>query len=246
MKGESNILKLKIPKKKISFWVALFLTAAAGMSVYYALNQLYMPTKIIVPNKVIEARTLISSKDLKEIEVSKRDKHSLAVASPTQVVGKYSAVKLYPEEQILTERLTGDPGAITGAFSYLAPNETYVTLKSNEARWPRGIKTGDTVTVMAIMEDGPEIIVEKVKVIGMEEPSTILDPLKTTGQTSSSSLTIAVDRAIVSVILDRKVKCKEFHLLPDHPKYEIPQPIGDEINEQGPEGTNKGDKRDRN
>lgn len=243
----NKIRKLTLPKKKVSFWVALFLTASAGMSVYYSLYQLYMPTKIIVPNKVIEAKTLISAKDLKEFEISKRDKHTLAVANPSQVVGKYSTVKLYPEEQIITERLTGDPGAITGAFSYLTPNETYVTLKSNEVRWPKGLKTGDTVTIMAIMEYGPERIVEKVKVIGTEEPSTILDPLKqTTGQTSSSSLTIAVDRAIVSVILDRKVKCKELHLLPDHPKYEITQPIGGENVESEIETTNQRDKRKRN
>lgn len=194
------------------------MTLAAGAAVYYAIYQLYLPVKIIVPNKVIEEKQLITAKDLKENYISLRDKHKLAVANPAQVVGKYTTVKLYPEEQILTERLSSDPGAITGAFSYLTPNETYVTFHANEVRWPKGVKTGDTLTAIAVTDTGTEKIAEKLKVIGTEEPNTILDPIKQAGgQSSSKSITVSMDRAICDKLLDRKVKSKEFYFLPEHP-----------------------------
>lgn len=219
--------------------MALFLTAAAGMSVYYALNQLYMPTKIIVPNKVIEAKTVIKAEDLKEEFISKRDKHTMAVSDLVQVVGKYPTVKLYPDEQILNERLTGEPGTITGAFSYLSENETYLTFKANEAKWSKGINTGDTVTIVAVMDNGHETLAEKVKVIGSEEPSTILDPLKkTTGQGSSASITVAVDRVLARKLLEKRAISKEFHLLPDHPNLQI-QPTGGDIIEQQSESSDQ-------
>lgn len=213
--------------------MAVFLTILAGLSVYYALNQLYLPTRIIVPKKAIEPKRLIKEEDVKIAMISKRDKHPMAVVDLTQVVGKYSTIKLYADEQILTERLTGDPGAITGAFSYLATNETYITFKANEAKWPKGIKNGDTVTAIAIMDYGPEKVAEKLKVIGTEEPITILDPLKqTTGQGSSVTLTVAVDRSIAAILLDQRAKSKEFYFLPEHPNLEIQQNGGETIEQQ--------------
>lgn len=210
--------KLVISQKSVTFWLAVIFTLAAGGGVYFALYQLYQPEKILVPSRVIEERELISGEVLKEEYVSRRDKHPLAVEHPNQLIGKFADVKLYPGEQILTERLVSDPDAVTGIFTHLEPHETYLTFSSNEAKWSSGINKGDRVTVIAIMSNGYVTLGQNIKIINVDEPSRVYDPLKTSGS-DVRRISLVIDRNMVGPFLNYKSKSKELHFIPEHPNY---------------------------
>lgn len=164
-----KIAKLTIPKRSVSFWVTMFLCLAAGGSLYFALNQLYLPAGVVVPNKVIEERTLITEKDVEVKQVSKRDIHPSAAVNPRQIIGKYANNRLYPGEQILAQRLTTEPGEITGAFSSLNADETYITFTASEIKWPKGVRLGDRLTAIAVIDNVTVKVGEGLKIIGVDD-----------------------------------------------------------------------------
>jgi len=240
-------IKFAIPKKKVSFWIALLISLSAGTALYFALYQLYMPVNVVEPNKIIDARTVITDKDVEQKSVRRTDKHPKAFSNPQEVIGKYADARLYPGEQIIADRITSNPGIISGAFSYLAPDETYVDFTSNEARWPKGLKVGDTVTVAAFI-DGQEIkAAEKLKVIGVDDkgPAGVTAQVQQAVSNDPNKITLAIKFEKVGALLGCKAKTKEMRLLPEHPNREggdiyEQQPVQPETASKGSKGGSKG------
>jgi len=197
------------------------LTLAAGASVYYSFDRLYLPVPVAVPKTAIEAKSLIGEKDVEVRYVSKADKHPGAVSSVGQAVGKYAEVRLYPGEQILSERLTGNPASVSGAFSFLAPDETYITFSSSEAKWPKGLKVGDTVTAAGFVNNQEIKLGEKLRVIAVTGDAKEMDIIKQARQalpqTSSDKITLAMKFTQAGPLLEGKAKAKELVFLPEHP-----------------------------
>lgn len=210
--------------------MALFLTLAAGASIYYAFDQLYIPVAVVVPNKLIDARAVITDKDVEFKNFSKVDKYPNAISDIKEVIGKFSEVHLYPGEQILPERIAASPGAVTGAFSYLAPDETYITFGANEAKWPQGLKVGDTLTAVAFINNQEIKLAEKLKVIGAgaapdKNPGIIQQTKQQVqqavpAQNIQDRITLAMKFTQAGPVLAGLEKAKHLVFLPESPQIE--------------------------
>ncbi|WP_092475405.1 SAF domain-containing protein [Desulfotruncus arcticus] len=236
----------------------MFLTLAAGASIYYAFYLLYTPVAVVVPNKLIEARAVITDQDVKLKTVGKIDKYPNAITDIEEVLGKYAEVRLYPREQIIPERITANPGTVNGAFSYLAPDETYITFGTNEAKWPEGLKVGDTLTAVAYLNNQETKLTENLKVIGAgaatdKNPGIIQQAKEQVQQTMpiqnyQDKITLAMKFTQTGPVLAGLAKAKKLVFLPESPQkkggVDIYEPQSEQIQPQGTDqkGTNSGKK----
>jgi hypothetical protein len=195
------------------------LSAAAGLSVFFTFYRLCLPLKVVVPKSDIDAGSVIGQGDIGYIKISRKDKHSLALTDPQLVVGKLTKQKLYAMEPILSEKITGDRELAGGLLSSLGPDCTYITLSHNDARWPQGLRTGDTVSAIAVIEGLPGVVGEKLEVLAVsgsaQPPAGHLGQIKNTF--SEQSLTLAVKWPQLGPLLHGWSRSKELWIVPEHP-----------------------------
>lgn len=217
--------RIKLPAKNISFWVAVLLTFAAGVSVLSAFYQLYMPVKVLAPKEDIKAGSVIGQNDIGYITVSRRDRHESVLSDPRLVIGKYAKDKLYAMEPILSPKITPDQKEIIGVSGELAPDETYISFKPNDARWPQGLKSGDSVSVLGVIDCGyPQVIGEKIKVLnvaGGKVAAGQIDQLKNVITSSDSGITLAMKWMQVGPLFYGRSLSKEIWILPEHQGKEL-------------------------
>ncbi len=216
--------RIKFPAKSMSFWVAVILSLAAGLSVLFALRQLYMPVKVPAPREDIKAGSIITQNDIGYITVSRRDRHAMAVTDPQLIIGKYAREKLYALEPILAQKITSDQKEIMGISGTLAPDETYISFKPNEAKWPSGLRPGDFVSVVGVIDGGnPQVIGEKIKVLnvsGSKPAAGQIDQLKNVVTGSENSITLALKWSQLGPLFYGRALSKEIWILPEHPAKE--------------------------
>lgn len=222
-----------MPAKDMSFWVALILSIAAGISILFAAYRLYMPVKVLVPKEDIKAGSVIGENDIVYLTVSRKSMHSMSVTSPGQVVGRYAKDRLYSMEPILSVKLTSDQKELMGVSGSLKKDETYITFKPNEAKWPNGLKNEDLVSVVAVAEGGsPKVIGEKIKVLSISGAKVAvgqLDQIKNVVATSENSITLSLGWRQVGPLLYGRTLAKEVWIMPEHPLKEA----GGELYEPG-------------
>lgn len=216
---------IKIPARNMSFWVAVILTAAAGLSVFLALYQLYMPVRVLAPREDIRAGTVVGQNDIIQITVSRRDRHPLALSDPGLVIGKFAVEKLYASEPILAPRMSPDPKEVIGITGGLSPGQTYATFRYNEARWPNGLKAGDSVSVVGVIEgSAPQLIGERIRVLnltgGRAPAAGQIEQLKNAITSVENSITLALEWPQVGSLFYGKSLSKEIWILPEHPAKE--------------------------
>lgn len=203
----------------------MLLTFAAGLSVLAAFYQLYMPVKVLAPKGDIGAGSVIGQHDIGYITVSRRDRHDAVLSDPRLVIGKYAKDKLYAMEPILSPKITPDQREITGVSGGLAPDETYISLKPNDARWPPGLKPGDNVSVVGVIDGGyPQVIGEKVKVLnvsGAKMTAGQIDQLKNVITSSDSGITLSMKWMQVGPLFYGRNLSKEIWIMPEHPGKEL-------------------------
>ncbi|MHB8157424.1 MAG: SAF domain-containing protein [Desulfocucumaceae bacterium] len=211
--------RIKLPVKNMSFWVAVILSLAAAISVMIALYQVYLPVKVLAANKDIPAGVVIGQGDIGYVTMSRRDKHELALTDPGQVIGKYTKENLYTLEPILSKKITSD---LSGdAKNYVGPDETVITLKQIEARWPQTIKDGDTVTAVAILEGGnPQVVGREIKVLSATNNANkmigTVEQIKNSVSTNTdNSITLSLKWDQVGPLMFGKALSKELWLLPE-------------------------------
>lgn len=212
---------VKLPAKNMSFWVAVILSVAAGFSVMFALYSLYLPVKVLVPHEDIMAGSVIGQNDIGFITISRRDRHSRALTDPQAVIGKYAREKLYALEPILSQKISSDRKEIAGISGSLSPDETYISFKYTEAKWPHGLKEGDSVSVVGVIEGGnPQVIGEKLKVLnvsGGKAASGQIDQIKNVITSSDNSITLALRWSQIGPLFYGKSLAREVWLVPEHP-----------------------------
>ncbi|MFZ5650848.1 MAG: SAF domain-containing protein [Bacillota bacterium] len=205
----------------MSFWVAVILSIAAGFSILFAAYKLYLPEKVLVPKEDIKAGSVIGQNDIGYITVSRRDRHALAVTDPRLVIGRFAKEKLFAMEPILSVKLTADPKDLIGVSGSLKKDETYITFKPNEAKWPNGLKNEDLVSVLAVADGGnPKVIGEKIKVLNISGAKTVtgqLDQIKNAVTTSENSITLSLRWDQVGPLLYGRTLAKEIWIMPEHP-----------------------------
>jgi len=201
--------------------VAVILSLAAGLSILFASYRLYMPVKVLVPKVDIRAGSVIGENDIGYLTISRKNMHSLAVTNPGQVVGKYARDRLYSMEPILSVKLTSDQRDLTGVSGNLARDETYITFKPNEAKWPNGLKSGDSVAVVAVVDGGiPRVIGERIKVLNVAGQKTAtgqLDQIKSAVSSNDNSITLSMKWAQIGPLFYGKTLSKEIWIMPEHP-----------------------------
>ncbi|MCL6612759.1 MAG: hypothetical protein K6T66_14580 [Peptococcaceae bacterium] len=216
--------RIKLPAKSMSFWVAVLLSLAAGLAVLFAFHRLYMPVKVLAPREDIKAGSIITQNDIGYVTVSRRDRHAMAVTDPQLVIGKYAREKLYAKEPILLPKLAADQKEMAGTSGSLAPDETLITFRPNEARWPNDLKAGDLVSVIGVIEGGnPQVIGEKIKVHSVSGSKTAagqIDQLKNVVTGSESSITLALKWSQLGPLFYGRTLSKEIWIAPEHPAKE--------------------------
>ena|GEM_PF-1203171 len=224
--------RIKLPAKNMSFWVALMLSVAAGISVLFTFYSLYLPVKVLAPRQEIRAGTVIGQNDIVFITISRRDKHDLALSDPRLVVGKYTREKLYPREPILSAKITSDQKEITGGGGSITPDETYISFKAGDARWPQGLKEGDLVAVLGVIEGGsPQILGERIKVLGISGSRAAagqIDQLKNVVSGADGSITLGLRWIQLGPLFYGRSLSKEVWIVPEHPAKEIGGKIYDQ------------------
>ena len=214
-----KINRLKLPAKNMSFWVAVLLSIAAAASVLFALYRMYMPVKVVAPNKVIPAGAVIGQTDIGYVTLARRDMHELALIDPGQVIGKYARVNLYNLEPILSQKITADLSSETK--NSVDQDETWLTLNKNEARWPQNIRAGETMTAVAILEGGnPQVVGKGIKILTVTDTNinlsgTVEQIKNAVSANSDNSITLALKWDQVGPLLFGKARSKELWLLPE-------------------------------
>lgn len=211
---------LKIPKRNMSFWVAVILSLAAGASVFLALHQLYQPVKVIVPIKNLAVGTELQQADLGVKTVSRRDIHPNTITVFQKAVGKYTKDNLYANEPVLSSKLIKEKeGVVLPAPGNIELDETYISFKANEAKWPSGLKEGNFVTIVGTDDVVPEVLVEKVKVIDAPDNKNTgqIDTLKTAVGANVENITLVLKWQQLGPLLDGREKSKELWIVPEHP-----------------------------
>jgi len=208
----------------MSFWVAVILSIAAGLSLLFAAYRLYLPVKVLVPKEDIKAGSVIGENDIGYLTISRKNMHSMAVTNPGQVIGRYARDKLYSMEPILSVKLTSDQRDLIGVSGNLSRDETYITFKPNEAKWPNGLKSGDSVAVVVVVEGGiPKVIGERIKVLNISGQKTAtgqIDQIKNVVSSSDNSITLSLKWAQVGPLFYGKTLSKELWIMPEHPTKE--------------------------
>ncbi len=185
-----------------------------------AFYQLYKPVKVIVPMKDIPVGEIITQQDLAQMTISRRDMHSDTVTLAGSAIGKYAKDNLYEKEPILNRKLSEDDSEVKIAPpADIASDETYISFKPNEAKWPSGLSKGNTVSIIGISEYGPTILVEKVRVLSSagSQTSGQIDNLKSVVGANDGSITLALKWEQVGPFFNGRVLSKELWLVPEHP-----------------------------
>lgn len=201
--------------------MAVILSVAAGLSILFSAYKIYLPARVIVPKQDISPGTVIGENDVAFKTISRMDIHPMAVTDPRLVVGKYAREKLYGMEPVLTPKIASDPKDLMGVFGNLGQDETYVTFKQNEAKWPNGLRSGDHVSAVIAVDKGkPQMAGERMKVLsvsGNKQVAGQIDQIKNSVSTNEVSITVAMKWSQVGPLLYGKTMGKEIWILPEHP-----------------------------
>lgn len=200
--------------------IALALSVLAGVAVYYALTQLYTPVPVVVAARDVGAVETIDPVDVAVTKVAKRDRHPQAFVDPRQVLGSYAAVNIFRGQQVIAPQVVRDPGKMVAEMLSMKADETFVTLKSQEASWPPVLKSGDLVTVVAVFPDGEVRDVAVGRVVTAAGSSVVQDIKslrEAEAKSSQTTVTIATKVDQAKMILAALKQSKGVYLLPRHP-----------------------------
>lgn len=143
--------------KKLGFRirVAFLLSILAGASVFYLFTFTYRPVDVVVAVRDIAPGVEITQADVTVKKVSAGDRHPEAYASPQQVVGKRAQERIHRGMQVISSQVEGSTAGLVG------PGQTLLPLKNPVAP---PLSAGDTVTVVAVMNEGPLMLGQAVVV----------------------------------------------------------------------------------
>jgi hypothetical protein len=207
-------------RKNINFFSAWILSIMAGLSIFWALYQIYLPVKVIIPVKDIEAGKVLEKNDLGQMTISRKDIPYDSITLEKDAIGKYSKDNLYFKEPILKRKLSNDPSE----YKLLAPeniaiDETYLSFEPNEAKWPRGLHEGNFVTIMGVSDFKTEVLAEHLRILEIADSQVMgqIDSLKKAVGAKKGGITLLLKWQQIASLLGNSIKYKEIWILPEHP-----------------------------
>ncbi|MGI9951442.1 SAF domain-containing protein [Moorellaceae bacterium AZ2] len=199
---------------------ALLVGLVAAGAVYWTFTSVYDPVPVVVAARDLEAGKQIGSADVKVSHVSRRDAHPKALKDLKEVVGTYTRVPLTEGEVVLSGKIIRNPEQMIGIYGILGENDTIITLKSSQVSWPKVLRGGDLVSVVAVYPEGVREVTKRARVVNMNEVTPIIGELKNVAQgqaANSSELLLALSREEAKKVLGAVVSAKAVYLLPEHP-----------------------------
>lgn len=203
--------------------VILVVALLAGASVYWALLQVYVPVDVIVAARDIKPLEVLKESDLRVTQMAKRDIHPQACLDPSQVLGAYVAVPLTKGEPIFLNKVTRDVGQLSDVLS-MKQQETFISLQAGKVNWPKILKDGDLVSVVAFYaptETVPSRIEDVAvgKIAGAVKGTSVIADLQAAsqGQVQQDSVLLAVTQEDARKIVKALNEASALYLLPRHP-----------------------------
>ncbi len=194
---------MQMTNKKILV-IAIILSLITSFMIYSYINRLKNNTdmneyiKVVIAEKNIEAKTIISNKDVKLKEIMIDYVNPNAYTNIEDVVGKYAKEIIIEGEQVLSERIVNEDKMI---LSYKVPEgRRAVTIHVNEAVMVADfIRPGDYIDVMVTF-DKYEIETMAEKIIYPRTTKVILQNILVLGM-------------------------GQLQKVPDEPRIELPQTV---------------------
>jgi len=218
----------KVSLAKTKTVVILILALFAGVSVYWALMQVYQPVPVVTAARDIKEIAQLTEGDLRITEMARRDVHPRACTDPSQVMGQYTLMPITKGEVILTTKVTGDLGRLSDILN-MKKNETFLVLPAGKVTWPKFLKNNDLVTVVAFYAETSEVVDVAVGKVTTETKGTpVIANLQSAsqGQVPQDSLILALSIPDAHKVIEAINKASAVYLLPRHPAlggYEIEQ-----------------------
>jgi Flp pilus assembly protein CpaB len=194
---------------------------AAG-AVYWTFSSVYQPVPVVVAAKDLEAGKQIGSGDVKVVSVSRRDAHPKALRDLRQAVGAYTRMPLVAGEPVLAEKIIRNPEQMAGVYGVMGPEDTLISLKSTQVSWPKVLRDGDVVSVVAVYpEEGVREVARGARVVSASRTAPIVGDLKNVSQgepSGTSEIMLALPREEAKSVLGAVATAKAVYLLPEAPK----------------------------
>jgi len=208
-------------KKKGPFWlVALVLSIIAGVAVYWTFISIYKPVPVVVPATDLDQFHKIQSSDIKVVSTSRRDLHPLAFHSKDAIVNTYTRVPLYKDEPILEPKVIRNLEQMIDIKKDMGNNETIITLKQNEIRWPSVIQDGDLVSIKAVYDNEVVEITKQATIVSSNGSLPVISKLTSSAQgdvqsSTNDKITFIIDKSAANELLKAICFAKMVYMFPE-------------------------------
>lgn len=196
---------------------ALSMAILAGLIVYFSLARVFVTVPVITAQVDIAPDTVMSPGHLQIVEVAKRDKQVGAYTSIKEIEGKSAAFQIFTGQQILEKQIKDK-----AEEKYLIkPQQTLITLNTQQVQWADQLKAGDLITVVGVYSETGETREEAVGRIVSNPSKAILRNLKDIQEAQATSpdqtkMSFVTDVESAKKVLLALKKADMVYLMPRH------------------------------
>jgi hypothetical protein len=189
----------------------------AGLIVYFSLARVFVTVPVITAQVDIAPDTVMSPGHLQIVEVAKRDKQVGAYTSIKEIEGKSAAFQIFTGQQILEKQIKDK-----AEEKYLIkPQQTLITLNTQQVQWADQLKAGDLITVVGVYSETGETREEAVGRIVSNPSKAILRNLKDIQEAQATSpdqtkMSFVTDVESAKKVLLALKKADMVYLMPRH------------------------------
>jgi Flp pilus assembly protein CpaB len=199
--------------------IAILLTIVAGFTVYFAFFRAIDPVPVVVAREDIEESSPIQSNQLQVVKVARKDFQEGAFHTIADVKGNTAGVMIFAGQQIIAQQL-GEK--VTQTLGNIKPNQTLLTLNTQQAAWPKLLRVGDLVTVVAVYKETGELKEEAVGRIVESTSGSVIRNLKSIQEAQATSpsqteISFVTDIAAAQRVLKAINMAQLVYLMPRHP-----------------------------
>lgn len=201
-------------------WLAIILTVLAGFAVFFSLSSLFNPVPVVVARNDIEESSLIQADQLELKKIAKRDCQKETYRRIEDVAGQVAVGNIFEGQQVISRQLNGDAGAaVKGVFK---PEQTMLTISTQQAAWSSQLQVGDLVTIVAVYSEGSEAREEAVGRIVKPNAGSIVKNLKSAQEAQSvtpnqTEISFVTDIEGAKRVLLALNNSQMVYLMPRHP-----------------------------
>lgn len=203
--------------------IAIVLTIVAGFTVYFAFTRAFDPVPVVIARENIEESSAIQSDQLQVVKVARKDFQQGAFQSIADVKGNLAGVTIFAGQQIIEQQLGSDVSK--HVIGNIKPNQTLLTLNTQQAAWPEKLRVGDLVTVVAVYKDSKDTGEVRQEAVGRIVESTsgsVMRNLKSIQEAQATSpaqteISFVTDIEAAERVLMATNMAQLVYLMPRHP-----------------------------